>query len=207
MRLIAYTHLDYPADVKKIQALSYAELLMVNFSAITEESFKRVHGAHTSMKRVLKNMDRLLAIRDKYGKPKIRLSFVVYNHNYKELAGFLDMAHERNIDQVVVRFFEATEEMKQLVSRNSQFYEAIENYITETQGNFAWQRFQEIIYKPREKLPDRMWINQIGQYLGHNPVFFSKFKETVGYEDDVENYVASPFFIAIAFWYCSSAIL
>ncbi|MCC6758828.1 MAG: radical SAM protein [Candidatus Omnitrophica bacterium] len=115
MRLIAYTHLDYPADVKKIQALSYAELLMVNFSAITEESFKRVHGAHTSMKRVLKNMDRLLAIRDKYGKPKIRLSFVVYNYNYKELAGFLDMAHERNIDQVVVRFFEATEEMKQLV--------------------------------------------------------------------------------------------
>jgi MoaA/NifB/PqqE/SkfB family radical SAM enzyme len=115
MRLIAYTHLDYPADVKKLQALSYAQLLMVNFSAMTDESFKRVHGAHTSMKRVLKNMDRLLALRDKYGKPNIRLSFVVYNHNYKELAAFLDMAHRRKIDQVVVRFFEATEEMKNLV--------------------------------------------------------------------------------------------
>ncbi|CAO3657521.1 unnamed protein product [Mucor hiemalis] len=95
-------------------------------------------------------------------------------------------------NDILVALLDRPGEMKQLVSRNAQFYEAIENYITETQGNFAWQRFQEIIYKPREKLPDRMWINQIGQYLGHNPVFFSKFKETVGYEDDEENYVASP---------------
>lgn len=120
MRLIAYTHLDYEADIKKLKALSYAELLTVNFSAITEESFKRVHGQHTSMKRVLKNMDRLLALRDRFGKPKIRLSFVVYNYNYNELAGFLDMAHERKVDQVVVRFFEATEEMRELVFTKEQ---------------------------------------------------------------------------------------
>lgn len=120
MRLIAYTHLDYEAGVSKLRALSYAELLTVNFSAITEESFKRVHGSHTSMTRVLNNMDRLLALRDRYGKPKIRLSFVVYNHNYQELAGFLDMAHERKVDVVVVRFFEATEEMRELVFSKEQ---------------------------------------------------------------------------------------
>ena len=106
MRLIAYSHLDYGAD--HLPGLCYADRLTVNFSAITEESFKRVHGKKASMTRVLKNMDRLLAMRDKRGKPEIMLSFVVYNHNYQELAGFLDMARQRKVDQVVVRFFEAT---------------------------------------------------------------------------------------------------
>ena len=112
MRLIAYSHLDCSAEL--LPGLSYADQLTVNFSAITEETFKRVHGKHVSMSRVLKNMDRLLAMRDKCGKPKIVLSFVVYDHNYQELAGFLDMAKERMVDKVVVRFFKPTEEMRQL---------------------------------------------------------------------------------------------
>jgi MoaA/NifB/PqqE/SkfB family radical SAM enzyme len=112
MRLVAYSHLDYGAG--HLQDLCYAERLTVNFSAITEESFKRVHGKKASMARVLKNMDRLLAVRDKRGKPKIVLSFVVYNHNYQELAGFLDMARQRRVDSVVVRFFKATQEMRDL---------------------------------------------------------------------------------------------
>ena len=66
------------------------------------------------MARVLKNMDRLLAMREKRGKPKIVLSFVVYDHNYQELAGFLDMAQQRRVDKVVVRFFKPTEEMRDL---------------------------------------------------------------------------------------------
>ncbi len=112
MRLIAYSHLDY--DKKHLPGLCYADRLTVNFSAMTEESFRRVHGKKASMTRVLKNMDMLLAMRSKYGKPKIMLSFVVYEHNYQELAAFLDMAQERGIDQLVVRFFEATEEMRDL---------------------------------------------------------------------------------------------
>ena len=113
MRLIAYTHLGYGAN--HLQGLCYADQLTVNFSAITEESFKRVHGASASMAKVLNNMDRLLSMRDKRGKPKIVLSFVVYDHNYQELAGFLDMAQQRGIDKVVVRFFKATQEMSTLV--------------------------------------------------------------------------------------------
>lgn len=112
MRLIAYTHLDFGPD--RLAVLCRADRLTVNFSAVTEESFKRVHGPKASMTRVLKNMDRLLAIRDKQGKPQIVLSFVVYNHNYQELTGFLEMARQRQVDQVVVRFFEATQEMREL---------------------------------------------------------------------------------------------
>lgn len=112
MCLVAYSHLDY--DKKYLPGLCYADRLTVNFSAMTEESFRRVHGKKASMTRVLKNMDMLLAIRGKYGKPKIMLSFVVYEHNYQELAAFLDMAQERGVDQIVVRFFEATEEMRDL---------------------------------------------------------------------------------------------
>lgn len=112
MRLVAYSHLDYGAG--RLPGLCYADRLTVNFSAITERSFKRVHGQKASMARVLKNMDRLLAIRDKRGKPKIVLSFVVYKHNYQELPGFLDMARDRKVDAVVVRFFKATQETQEL---------------------------------------------------------------------------------------------
>lgn len=112
MRLIAYSHLDCSAD--HLSGLSYADQLTVNFSAVTEETFKRVHGKHVSMARVLKNMDLLLAMRDKRGKPKIVLSFVVYDHNYQELAGFLDMARQRGVDRIVIRFFKPTEEMRDL---------------------------------------------------------------------------------------------
>ncbi len=112
MRLIAYSHLDCGAD--HLPGLCYADQLTVNFSAITEESFKRVHGKKASQTRVLENMDRLLAMRSKRGKPKIVLSFVVYNHNYQELAGFLDMAQQRGVDKIVIRFFKPTEEMRDI---------------------------------------------------------------------------------------------
>ncbi|MDE1919904.1 MAG: radical SAM protein [Candidatus Omnitrophica bacterium] len=113
MRLIAYSHLGFAAD--HLPGLCFADQLTVNFSAMTEESFKRVHGKHTSMERVLHNLDLLLAMRSKRGKPQIVLSFVVYDHNYQELGAFLNMAHQRRIDKVVVRFFKATQEMKDLV--------------------------------------------------------------------------------------------
>jgi len=113
MRLIAYSHLD--CDTRCLRGLCYADQLTVNLSAITEESFKRVHGKKASLSLVLKNLDRLLAIRDKRGKPEIVLSFVVYSQNYRELAGFLDIAHKRKVNRVVVRFFKATREMRPLV--------------------------------------------------------------------------------------------
>lgn len=95
---------------------------------------------------------------------------------------------------ILVALLDRPAEMKQLVARNFQFYEALKYYISETQGQQAWKKFEDIVNKPRQKLPDRCWINQISQYLAHNPVFLSKFKETVGFEDDTEDqnqYVSS----------------
>lgn len=103
----------------------------------------------------------------------------------------IDISGRLVSSDILVALLDRPNEMRQLAIRNNQFYEAIENYITETQGNFAWQRFQDIVYKPREKLPDRAWIHQISHFLGHNPVFFSKFKESVGYEDENEEHNTS----------------
>lgn len=94
---------------------------------------------------------------------------------------------------ILVALLDRPAEMVQLVSRNRQFYDAIQHYITETQGEHAWQRFQEILYKPREKLPDRVWLTCISHYLAHNSIFLSKFKEIVGYTEDTPDTISPPF--------------
>lgn len=99
-------------------------------------------------------------------------------------AGSIDIYGQSVSPNILVALLDRSIEMKGLVSGNAHFFEALENYIVETQGTPAWQKFQEILYKSREKLPDRAWMNQITHYLSHNPVFLTKFKEIVGYEDE-----------------------
>jgi MoaA/NifB/PqqE/SkfB family radical SAM enzyme len=114
MRLRAYSHLDF--DSKHIRYLCLADRLIVNLSAMTEASYRRIHGKPSgSLANLLKHLDRLLVARRKYGKPEIVLTFIVYDHNYKEMPAFLDLAEQRGVDQVYIRFFKATEEMKALV--------------------------------------------------------------------------------------------
>lgn len=85
---------------------------------------------------------------------------------------------------ILVALLDRPNEMKDLMSRNGQFYNTLENYITETQGSVAWQRFETILYKSREKMTDRSWMANISLFLVHSPVFMSKFKEIVGYRED-----------------------
>ncbi|KAI9252829.1 hypothetical protein BDA99DRAFT_520193 [Phascolomyces articulosus] len=92
---------------------------------------------------------------------------------------------------ILVALLDRPNEMRILASRNPHFYEALENYITETQGLDAWVKFQDIIYTPREDLPDRDWVTAVGHFLRHNPVFFTKFKESVGYFDNDEEEIRS----------------
>ena len=105
--------------------------------------------------------------------------------------GSIDIDGQLVSSDILVALLDRPGEMKGLATRNSQFYEALEHYIAETQGNLAWQRFQDIVYKPRDKLPDRQWMNQITHFLVHSPVFLTKFKESVGYQDD-EEFVSTP---------------
>jgi hypothetical protein len=99
-------------------------------------------------------------------------------------AGSIDIHGQSVSPNILVALLDRPGEMRGLASGNPHFYEALEHYIVETQGNHAWQKFQDILYKPREKLPDRAWMNQITHYLSHNHVFLTKFKESVGYEDE-----------------------
>lgn len=114
MRLRAYSHLDF--DSKHLRYLCLADRLIVNLSAMSEESYAQVHGKKSgTLANLLKHLDRLLVSRRKYGKPEIVLTFIVYDHNYKEMPAFLDLAQERGVDEVYIRFFKATEEMKGLI--------------------------------------------------------------------------------------------
>ncbi|KAI8142863.1 hypothetical protein BJV82DRAFT_614598 [Fennellomyces sp. T-0311] len=94
---------------------------------------------------------------------------------------------------VLVALLDRPQEMRILASRNPHFYLALENYITETQGLDAWVQFQDIAYAPREDLPDRDWMAAIAKFLSQNPVFLTKFKESVGYfdEDDGDSQATS----------------
>ncbi|KAL0083037.1 hypothetical protein J3Q64DRAFT_1751289 [Phycomyces blakesleeanus] len=83
---------------------------------------------------------------------------------------------------ILVALLNRPREMQDLAVRNSFFYEAIENYIRDTQGDSSWDSFQHIVYAPREEMSDRVWMASITDYLGHHPAFLGKFKESVGYQ-------------------------
>ncbi|KAI8386859.1 hypothetical protein BD560DRAFT_383017 [Blakeslea trispora] len=100
--------------------------------------------------------------------------------------GSIDIHGQPVNSDILVALLNRPAEMKRLAAHNAQFYEALEHYIIETQGADAWHRFQDLVYKPREKMSDRIWMNHIQQFLAHNPVFLSKFKESVGYEETEE---------------------
>lgn len=102
-------------------------------------------------------------------------------------SGHIDIHGQPVSSDILVALLDRDSEMKDLVARNYPFYETLQHYIEETQGQEAWTRFQDVLYKPRQKLPDRVWMNQITHYLAHNPVFLTKFKEIVGYEDEDPN--------------------
>jgi MoaA/NifB/PqqE/SkfB family radical SAM enzyme len=114
MRLRAYSHLDF--DSKHLRYLCLADRLVVNLSAMSEELYRQVHGKPKgTLANLLKHLDRLLVARRKYGKPEIVLTFIVYEHNYKHMPAFLELARQRGVDEVYIRFFKATKEMKDLV--------------------------------------------------------------------------------------------
>lgn len=137
MMLRAYSHLDY--DQKHLRYVCLADRVIVNFSAITEETYKRVHGKPGgSMARLLKHLDILLKARRKFGKPKIVLTFIAYDYNYKELPAMLELAKEREVDRVFVRLFKATKEMKELVLPKEAIQEIGEMVETALQAGYKF---------------------------------------------------------------------
>ncbi|KAF7731240.1 hypothetical protein EC973_000656 [Apophysomyces ossiformis] len=85
---------------------------------------------------------------------------------------------------ILVALWDRPSEMALLAKRNARFYEAIEHYVKETKGDMAWEQFEELVYCSRKELPDREWMAALGEYLRDHPVFWSKFKESVGYAEE-----------------------
>ena len=114
MGLRAYSHLDF--ESKHLKYLALADKLTVNLSAMTEDLYRRVHGKATgTLYNLLRHLDFLMSLNRKYGKPEITLSFVLYKENYKQLQAFLDLAEERGVQKIVIRFFKATQDMEKLM--------------------------------------------------------------------------------------------
>ncbi|KAG0762343.1 hypothetical protein G6F60_007265 [Rhizopus arrhizus] len=106
----------------------------------------------------------------------------------------VDIQGQAVASDILVALLDRPGEMNQLVSRNYPFYESIQRYIRETQGEQAWQRFQDLFYKPREKMPDRTWISCISHHLAHNSLLLTKFKDIVGYIEDVPEVMSPSFY-------------
>ncbi|KAH8554897.1 hypothetical protein BGW37DRAFT_481615 [Umbelopsis sp. PMI_123] len=86
-------------------------------------------------------------------------------------------------DSVLVALLDRSRDMEDLVSRNTDFFEAIEHHICETQGKVAWDEFKNILLSPRESLPDGPWLDSLITKLDSNPTFIAKFYEIVGYDE------------------------
>lgn len=138
MRLIAYSHLDF--ESKHLKYLALADRLTVNLSVITEDLYQRVHGKSTgTLSNVLQHLDLLLGLRRKYGKPEIALTFIAYRDNYKQLRAFLDLAQERGVDEVIVRFFKATQEMRELMFTKDSLVELRETVQTALETSYTFK--------------------------------------------------------------------
>ncbi|KAG0170452.1 hypothetical protein DFQ28_002074 [Apophysomyces sp. BC1034] len=85
---------------------------------------------------------------------------------------------------ILVALWDRPYEMAALAKRNAKFYEALEHYVKETKGKDAWDQFGELVYCSRDEVPDKEWMIALAEYLGDHPVFWSKFKESVGYSED-----------------------
>ncbi|CAM0137578.1 hypothetical protein VKS41_003046 [Umbelopsis sp. WA50703] len=103
-------------------------------------------------------------------------------------------------DSVLVALLERSRDMEDLMARNTDFFEAIEHHVRETQGEDAWKEFKQILLSPRESIPDGQWLDILIPSLESNPSFIVKFYEIVGYdeyesgsepEDEAENRAAN----------------
>lgn len=85
---------------------------------------------------------------------------------------------------ILVALLERDREMRELVRRNDQFFAVLKHHIADREGGAEdWARFKNLLFAPRESLPDRDWIEALGEHLSTTPAYWCKFKELVGYDE------------------------
>lgn len=110
--LHAYTNLAYGR--KPLAYVALANRLNVNFSAVNRESYRQMHGAD-HFDQVVENIRILTSLHIKKKKPRIWLTFIINENNFRDIELFLALADSLGVERVFFRLFEATVEMKSLV--------------------------------------------------------------------------------------------
>lgn len=88
-------------------------------------------------------------------------------------------------EEILVPLEERDTEIKELVTRNQDFFDTVKQSIFEDEE--SWKQFEKVLYSKREKIPDSEWMESISKYLSDNPQLFSTFKQITGYYERDDN--------------------
>jgi len=119
-RLACYSHLDFDSDA--ITYLRAADLIRVNLSAVDRTSYRQIHGKD-GFDNVVRNLILLRNSKAVKGSPRVVLSFVITQLNYRLVAPFLSLAKALQVDRVRFKLHSATREMISLIPTYEAFTE------------------------------------------------------------------------------------
>lgn len=97
----------------------------------------------------------------------------------------LDLCGTRVPQEILVGLFDRAAEMRDLVTRNSGFFGILRGFVNKDKIDGEWQRFLDWIFIERDVVGDLEWIEGVGAFLGACPSYFEKFKEIVGFDEDI----------------------
>jgi len=94
----------------------------------------------------------------------------------------IDITCQQVPSELLVALVERQAEMRELFELNKDFFDLVRQSICDDDD---WKRFMSTLDAPRDKLPDREWIEALAQFLRPNLPLFVKFKELVGCDPTV----------------------
>ncbi|KAL1921288.1 uncharacterized protein VTP21DRAFT_11004 [Calcarisporiella thermophila] len=94
----------------------------------------------------------------------------------------LDINAQLVPDEILVALLDRDKEMRDLVRLNGGYFEQIRHSLADD-----YEDFLNLLYVPRDELPDRMWMERVREYMTSTPCYFQKFKLLVGYDDEDED--------------------
>ncbi len=112
MTLAAYSHLAFSRD--QLDRLRLLDEVNVNLSAASRKSYRIMHG-DDSFNQVITNLKLLKTFKQRYGTPKITLTFIITKLNYTDIGRFIALALKLQVDELKFKHFGATEEMRRLL--------------------------------------------------------------------------------------------
>lgn len=117
----------------------YVDKVRVNLSAISADSYKRIHGAKdlNVFPRVQDNLYRLSEMKKNFHRLQIQLIFIVNELNFGEVADMARLAEKVGADELVFKLVEATAATQHLILSDSSV-EALKGFLREIKSR-CWK--------------------------------------------------------------------